>query len=244
MLVTGASSGIGRAVAVACQDAGAHVLLVARREEELLAVARRVDDGDPAARVHVCDLSREEEVDALVADILREYPRLDVIVSCAGRSIRRPARRALEKRDLRRSVAINMVGPATLMLGLLPALGPGSVIVDVSTCSAKPPFGPQWGAYQGSKAGFDAWFTSLGCELAREGIRCASAYLPLTRTPMSAPTYGRLVPMLTPQEAAAAVLRAALRPVRRVAPWWLTPLELAAVSAPRAIDAVLRMATR
>lgn len=232
VLVTGASAGIGRAVALALGRAGARVLLLARREAELQAVAQEIRALGGEARVYAADLSQPEDVQRVISQIKAEQASLDAVVSNAGRSIRRSAYRAAEKRDLERSVAVNLTGPAALLLGLLPLCGPGSVLVNVSTVSAKAPFGPRWGAYQGSKAGFDGWFGCLGAEVQERGVRCCSVYLPLTRTRMSAPTYRASVPALSTREAAESVAYALVRPVTRVAPWWLWWQELAALLFP------------
>lgn len=226
VLVTGASSGIGREVALILGKAGAHVLVLARREAELQSVAREILTYGGQASVIVADLSNPDDVEAVLQRLKDEFGHLDAVISNAGRSIRRSAYRAAEKRDLERSLAVNFSGPSALLLGLLPLCKPGAMLVNVSSVSAKPPFGPRWGSYQGSKAGFDAWFGCLGAEVQARGVRCASVYLPLTRTRMSAPTYGPLTPALSAREAAESVLYPLVRPVWRVAPWWLWWQEL------------------
>ena len=232
VLVTGASAGIGREVALLLGAAGARVLLLARSEDELHALAREIRGRGGEALVYVADLSNPVDVQEVVQGIKAEHRRLQAVISNAGRSIRRSAFKAAEKRDLERSVAVNFSGPAALLLGLLPLYPPEAVLVNVSTVSAKPPAGPRWGTYQGSKAGFDVWFQSLGAEVQVHGVRCASVYLPMTRTRMSAPTYHPLTPALTAREAAESVLFALVYPVTRVAPWWLWWQELTALLFP------------
>lgn len=237
VLVTGASFGIGREVALLLGAAGAQVVLLARSEAPLQQLADEIRLLGGQAVAVVADLSSPQEIEDVLRRLKQEVPRLDAVVSNAGRSIRRSAYRAAEKRDLERSLAVNFSGPGTLLLGLLPQLAPGAVLVNVSTVSAKAPFGPRWGAYQGSKAGFDAWFQCLGAEVQAHGgtgggVRCVSVYLPLTRTRMSAPTYRPSVPALSAREAAESVVYALLRPVTRVAPWWLWWQEAAALLFP------------
>ncbi|RJF72882.1 SDR family NAD(P)-dependent oxidoreductase [Deinococcus cavernae] len=232
VLVTGASAGIGREVAWLLGLAGARVLLLARSKAELQQVAHQIRAHGGEAEVLVADLSKPDQVEAAINDIKANHARLDAVVSNAGRSIRRSAFKAAEKRDLERSLAVNFTGPAALLLGLLPLCRPGTVLVNVSTVSARPPAGPRWGAYQGSKAGFDVWFQALGAEIQVSGVRCASVYLPLTRTRMSAPTYHPSTPALSAREAAESVVYALVRPVTRVAPWWLGWQELAALAFP------------
>lgn len=244
VLVTGASAGIGHEVAVRLGAARARVLLLARREAELQAVAQQIRTQGGQAAVYVADLSKPEDVQDVIERIRTAHPELHAVVSNAGRSIRRSAFRAAEKRDLERSLAVNVTGPAALLLGLLPLCPPGAVLVSVSTVSAKPPAGPRWGSYQGSKAGFDVWFQSLGAELQVHGVRCVSVYLPLTRTGMSAPTYHPLTPALSAREAAESVGFALIRPVTRVAPWWLSGQELLALLFPGVFRRVFALVAR
>jgi NAD(P)-dependent dehydrogenase (short-subunit alcohol dehydrogenase family) len=125
------------------------------------------------------------------------------------------------------------------VLALLPRLlaQDGTVIVNVSTVSARPPGAPRWGSYQGSKAGFDLWLRALGTELLDQDLSVRSVYLPLVRTRMSAASglYDR-VPALSAHEAAEVVAGALVFPRTRVAPWWLRGQEWAALLWPEWID--------
>lgn len=201
--------------------AGARVLLLARTPAALESLVSEIQRRGGAARAYVVDLAQPAEVEAVCRHILNEYPYLDGVISNAGQSIRRSVYKAREREDLTRSLAVNFDGPARLLLGLLPDFRSGTVLVNVSTVSAKAPFAPRWGSYQGSKLGFDAWFNCLGAELHLRHIRICSVYLPLTRTRMSAPTYGRPWLALSAKEAAQAVAYAFVVPGRRLAPWWL-----------------------
>lgn len=229
VLITGASYGIGEATAYLLAQAGAEVVLVARTEERLREVRDTIRQRGGKASFYCLDLSQPDEIASAVKQIQAQHPRLDAIVSNAGKSISRPVVQGVLKRDLERQMAVNFSGPAALILALLPRLiaQGGGVIVNVSSLAAKTPGSPRWGSYQGTKAGFDVWFHSLGTELRSQGVRVASIYLPLTRTRMSAPTKAyRFLPALSAHEAAQAVVLPLVRPVRRVAPWWLWWLEL------------------
>lgn len=244
ILVTGASFGIGREVALLLAAAGAKLLLVARSAGPLQELADLIAAQGGEAEVYPTDLSQPAEVEALVARLCAEHPKLDAVVSNAGRSIRRSAYQAAEKHDLERSLAVNFSGPAALILGLLPSLSSGAVIVNVSTVSAKPPGGPRWGAYQGTKAGFDLWLACLGAEVKASGVRVCSVYLPLTRTRMSAPTYSAVTLALSARDAAQSVVYALVRPVSRVAPWWLAWQEAGALLFPNALRRALGLVER
>lgn len=133
IVVTGASSGIGRAFALQVAAAGADAVLVARRAEELERVAAECERRGGGASVHVADLSTAEAARALAGGILRDGP-VAVLVNNAGRSIRR---RLLDCKpeDFDRLMAVNYSGPVALTMGLLPSMverGEGHVI-QIST---------------------------------------------------------------------------------------------------------------
>ncbi|MBB5233193.1 SDR family NAD(P)-dependent oxidoreductase [Deinococcus budaensis] len=234
VLVTGASSGIGEAAARQLGAAGAEVLLLARRAGRLEEVAAGIRAGGGRAHVYPADLADPGDVKAVAARIGAEFPDLWAVVSNAGKSVRRLALEGAARNDLGRLLAVNLSGPAALLLALLPGmLERGGVIVNVSSVSARQVGAPRWGAYQGSKAGFDLWLHALGAEVRGQGVRVASVYLPLVRTPMIAPTRAyRFLPALSADEAAHAALLPLVRPVVRVAPWWLRPVEVAGLLAP------------
>ncbi|QFP77404.1 SDR family oxidoreductase [Deinococcus sp. AJ005] len=242
VLVTGASYGIGEATARLLAGCGAEVLLLARSGGRLEAVAAEIRAAGGKASVYQLDLTDPIAIKGVDAQIEMNHPRIDVIIGNAGHSIRRPVLHSAEKDDLGRLLAVNFTGPAALLLSLLPRMvGQGSgVIVSVSSASALPPGIPRWAAYQGSKAGFDLWLGSLGNELRGRGVRVASVYLPLVRTRMIAPTRAyRFAPALTPLEAAQSVVYPLVKPLRRVAPWWLKGQQVAALLFPDMLDQAL-----
>lgn len=241
-MVTGASHGIGEATARLLASCGAEVLLLARSADRLAEVAAEIRAAGGQASVYQLDLTDSQAVRTVVAQIEATHPRINAVISNAGHSIRRSVLHSAEKDDLGRLLAVNFTGPATLLLALLPrmvALG-GGVIVSVSSASALPPGVPRWAAYQGSKAGFDLWLGSLGNELRGRGVRVSSVYLPLVRTRMIAPTRAyRFAPALTPLEAAQSVVYPLVKPLRRVAPWWLKGQQVAALLFPDVLNRAL-----
>lgn len=242
VVVTGASYGIGEATARLLASCGADVLLLARTGERLDEVAAQIRTAGGQASAYALDLSDAAAVRAVAAQIQADHPRIDVVVSNAGHSIRRPIQQAAGKDDLGRLLAVNFSGPAALLLALLPRMVAqgGGVIVSVASASGLPPGIPRWAAYQGSKAGFDLWLGSVGNELRGRGVRVASVYLPLVRTRMIAPTRAyRYVPALTPLEAAQSVVYPLVTSVRRVAPWWLKVQQVAALLWPEVLDRAL-----
>lgn len=246
VLVTGASHGIGRATAIRLARAGARVLLVARSADVLeeLADELRADGGD----VHAlpADLSdAEQAVPALARRILDEHGPPDVIVNNAGKSIRRSVEQSSERfHDYTRTANLNYLGPVRLLLELLPAMrarGCGH-IVNVSTVGVLLPPAPRWSAYQASKTAFDVWLRSLAAEARRDGITATSLYMALVHTRMSAPTDDfRLVPGLSPDEAAGLVCHAIVDRPPAIAPWWATTAALIDTAARGTSDRLVRL---
>ena len=229
VLITGASFGIGEATALLLAQAGAEVLLVARTADKLAGLVEHITRQGGKATAYPADLYSLDGLSRLMETIQAAHPRIDVVICNAGKSIRRSVLQSGERDDLGRSLALNFSSPAKMLLTLLPRMieQGGGQIINVSTVSVKQPAAPRWGTYQGSKAGFDMWLRSLANELHPRNIRVSSVYLPLVRTRMIAPTrmYDR-IPALTPLEAAQVIAYAMVKPVDRVAPWWLWPSEL------------------
>jgi acyl-CoA synthetase (AMP-forming)/AMP-acid ligase II/NAD(P)-dependent dehydrogenase (short-subunit alcohol dehydrogenase family) len=240
VLITGASSGIGEATAHLLAAAGARVLLVARSRDRLDQVAAAVRARGGAAEVHPADLADAAAVVALGRHLLETYGPIDVVVSNAGKSIRRSVALQYDRfHDFERTIGVNYLGPVRLLLALLPAMRQrrSGQVVDVSTFGVRVSPGPRWGAYQASKAAFDTWFRSMGVEARTDGVTTTSIYMPLVYTPMSAPTPSlRGLPGLYPAEAAGLVARAIVRRPRSIAPWWLLPAELASVLLRRPVE--------
>lgn len=224
VLVTGASHGIGRATAVKLAAAGATVLLVARSADLLDALAAELRAAGGVAHAYPADLTDLERLPELIDRVLAAHGPPDVIVNNAGKSIRRTIARSYERfHDFTRTIDLNYLGPVRLLLGLLPAMrarGSGHV-VNVSTVGVLLPPAPRWSAYQASKAAFDVWLRSMAAEARGDGITATSLYMALVHTRMSAPTDDfRLVPGLTPEQAADLVCHAIVARPTAIAPWW------------------------
>jgi NAD(P)-dependent dehydrogenase (short-subunit alcohol dehydrogenase family) len=210
VLVTGASSGIGEATALAVARAGATVLLVARRAEELERVRQEVEDAGGRAAAYPCDLTDGDAVDALVARVLAEHGAVDYLVNNAGRSIRRSLALTQGRfHDFERTMAINYFAPVRLTMGLLPAMreqGFGHV-VNVLSWGVQMK-APKFSAYLASKTALDTWSRIAGRETYGDGVTFTNMRFALVRTAMSAPTEAYAGRGASPEQAAARVLRA------------------------------------
>lgn len=130
VVITGASSGIGAATARAASRAGARLVLAARREDRVRALAAELG----RAIAVRCDVTDQAQVNALAADALDAYGRIDVLVNNAGQGLQAAVERiALD--DFRAVLELNLVAPLALMQAVLPAMrrqGAGR-IVNVSS---------------------------------------------------------------------------------------------------------------
>jgi NAD(P)-dependent dehydrogenase (short-subunit alcohol dehydrogenase family) len=238
VLLTGASSGIGRAFAHQLAEAGARLILVARdaaRLERTLAEVRALGATAVAIRA---DLADPAEVRGLVAELERGAETVDVLVNNAGLSIRRPVERSLDRpEDFERLLSVNYLGPLRLVLALLPGMlerGRGH-IVDVSTIGVQTG-APNFSGYVASKAALDHFARALMLELGRRPIRITTVHMPLVRTPMiEATAVYEAFPALAAQQAARRIGRALIRRPVRISPRWSTLLELLHAVAPETV---------
>ena len=247
VLVTGASEGIGAATARRLGRAGATVLLVARTASRLAEVRAEITAAGGTAYAHPADLSQPAAAEALGEELLARYRRVDVVVHCAGRSIRRSVADTADRfHDLRRTIDLNYLGPAQLLLVLLPAmrLTGGGHVVNVATAGLATP-AQNWSSYLASKAAFDTWLRCAAPELRAQGIAVSTIYCGLVRTRMSAPTrHYRRLPAMSPQEAAAMVCRAVAYRRRTTQAWWARLGEVPATAFKGTTERVLSLQPR
>jgi NAD(P)-dependent dehydrogenase (short-subunit alcohol dehydrogenase family) len=249
VLITGASSGIGRATAIKCGEAGAEVLLVARTPEKLEETKVEIEETGGTAHLHQCDLSSIEDVERMAKEVLDQHERVDILVNNAGRSIRRSVELSYDRfHDFERTMQLNYFGALRLILSLLPAMRKrskgrkGGHIINVSSIGVQT-HTPRFSAYVASKAALDAWSRCVASEVLDDGVHITTIYMPLVRTPMIAPTkmYDAF-PTSTPDEAAEMITNAMITKPKKVATRLGTFGELLYNVAPKASDAILNTA--
>jgi len=233
VLITGASSGIGRALAHQVAQAGGRLILVARDAARLERTLAEVQALGASAVAMRADLADPAQVRGLVAALEREA--VDVLVNNAGLSIRRPVERSLDRpEDFERLIAVNYLGPLVLTLGVLPGMleRDRGHIVCVSSIGVQAG-APNFSGYVASKAAMDHFARALLLELGRRPIRVTTVYLPLVRTPMiEATAIYEAFPALEAQQAARRIGKALIERPVRLAPAWTTALELLHTLAP------------
>lgn len=234
VLITGASYGIGESLAFLLSKTGANLILVARTKEKLEAIRNKIETETATASVRIfpVDLTNDNEVENLLSDLQNLPNGVDVFVSNAGKSIRRPLFESLERfHDFTRTMALNYFAPVKLTLALVPVLQRNrGHIINISAVNVLLIPAPFWTAYQSSKTAFDQWFRSAASELEAAGIAATSVYLPLVRTRMIEPTAEyKDAPAMSPDHVARIVCRAIYTPRRIFKPWWLIFGQLASV---------------
>jgi short-subunit dehydrogenase len=245
VMITGASSGIGQAAAFKVGAEGGTVLLVARTEAKLRETADKIESRGGKALVYPCDLSSPEDIDRMAGEVLDRQGRVDILVNNAGKSIRRSISRSYDRfHDFQRTMALNYFGPVKLILTLLPVMrerGSGHV-VNVSTIGLQTNT-PRYSAYLASKAALDAFSRSVAVEVIDDGVHFTTVYMPLVRTPMSAPTqvYDRF-PMLSPEDAAELITEAIRKRPKRIATTLGSLGQLTYAAVPGAQDLIVNRA--
>jgi NAD(P)-dependent dehydrogenase (short-subunit alcohol dehydrogenase family) len=247
VLITGASSGIGRAAALKIAAAGGIPLLVARTQEKLDEVREEIEAAGGTAYAYAADLSDYDSIDALVQRVLGDHPAVDMLVNNAGRSIRRSVALSYDRfHDYERTVRLNYLGTIRLVLGLLPHMRErrSGHIVNVSSIGvqASP---PRFSAYVASKAALDAFTRVVSSETIGDDVTFTTIHMPLVRTPMIAPTkmYDSF-PTISPDEAADLICEALRARPKQINTRLGTFAEVAYAVAPKAVDRILHMAYR
>jgi NAD(P)-dependent dehydrogenase (short-subunit alcohol dehydrogenase family) len=220
VLVTGASSGIGRATAFRMAEAGAKVIMVARGEEALRETQAEIAKQGGEVYWYTCDLTVLEEIDALIAKVLADHGHVDVLVNNAGRSIRRSIQLSFDRfHDFERTMQLNYFGSLRMTMGLLPTMigQRRGHVINISSIGVLSN-APRFSAYVASKAALDAFARCAGSELSHKGVSFTTINMPLVRTPMIAPTkIYENVPTISPEEAAELVADAVIHKPKRLA---------------------------
>jgi len=247
VLITGASSGIGRATALKVAAAGGVPLLIARNVENLEEVRAEIVAAGGTAYVYAADLADLDSVERLLERVLADHRNIDMLVNNAGRSIRRSIALSYDRfHDFERTMQLNYFGAVKLIIGLLPHMrerGFGH-IANVSSIGVQTN-PPRFSAYVASKAALDAFTRVVSSEVIGDGVTFTTIHMPLVRTPMIAPTkmYDAF-PAISPDEAGDMICEALRGRPKEMGTRVGKLGEVAYTISPRAMDRILHLAYR
>ncbi len=220
VLITGASSGIGKATALMMGQAGAKTIIVARGEEQLLETKAEIEAEGGQAFPYTCDLADLDDADRLIQQVLADHGQVDILINNAGRSIRRSISLSYDRfHDFERCMQLNYFGALRLIMGFLPVMEKrrSGQIINISSIGVLSN-APRFSAYVASKAALDAFARCAASEYNDTGVSFTTINMPLVRTPMIAPTkIYESVPTITPEDAADMVKQAVIYRPQRIA---------------------------
>jgi thioester reductase-like protein/short-subunit dehydrogenase involved in D-alanine esterification of teichoic acids len=210
VIITGASSGIGRAAAIAVAERGATVFALARNGNALDDLVAEIRSNGGQAYAFTCDVTDSGSVEHTVKDILGRFDHVDYLVNNAGRSIRRSVVNSTDRlHDYERVMAVNYFGAVRMVLALLPHWRERRFghVVNVSSAGVQAR-SPKYSSYLPTKAALDAFSEVVSSETLSDHITFTNIHMPLVATPMIVPSR-RLnpVPPISPEHAAAMVVR-------------------------------------
>jgi len=206
-LVTGASLGLGRALALAFAEEGARVVINARREASIRRVAGEVEDVGAEVLAVAADVSRGADVERLVRETVGRFGRIDVLVNNAGLLGPRVSIEEYPEDEWRRVIDANLTGPFLVSKRAIPHVPEGGSIINVVS-GVSIEGRPGWGAYSVSKFGVEGLTQILAAELAERGVRVNAVDPGGMRTDMRAAAYPEEDPQtrITPEENTAVFL--------------------------------------
>lgn len=236
VLVTGASSGIGRALAVELGRRGAHVAVLARRAELLFDVAGEVERAGGQSLALTADVRNAVEVEKAVARVGELWGRIDVLVANAGMSTTTAAT-SLRAREANDVISVNVMGVINCVAAVLPGMleRKSGHLVAISSLAAYRGM-PKSGAYSASKAAVSTFFESLRVDLRKSGLVVTTIHPGFIRTPMTAGRKTKLPFLMEVEPAARLIVRAIERQARTYAfPWPLASVVRLMKHVPNAI---------
>jgi short-subunit dehydrogenase len=219
-LITGASSGIGKATALAFAKVGINVALVSRSQDKLEAIATAARETGVEAKAYVLDLAKIEQVKSGIEEIAADFAPIDILVNNAGIGYTNSIE-ATPLSDWQQVMNLNLTSVFQCIQGIIPVMRHQhrGIIINVASIAGLQPF-PNWGAYNVSKAGLIALSKTLAAEERTHGIRvvtiCPGAVdTPLWDTQTVDADLNRSA-MLTPEIVAQSILHTALLPEQAV----------------------------
>lgn len=250
VIITGASSGIGRAAALAFSREGATTILVSRSEEKLQKVAEEIRISNPNLLIIPTDVSSQDSVHKMVKRVIGEYDRVDILFNNAGTAHVGPINHEKFVENTKAMMTVSFYGAVYCTSEVLPIMqrqGSGH-IVNMSSVVGRKAF-PQFGGYSIAMHAISAFSDALRQELYGSGVYVSIIHPALTQTPMLGhvspsdmpPPFRRLTP-ISPESVAEAVLNGVYKKQYRVIiPSQPKSLLIADAISPRLGDLIVRL---
>jgi NAD(P)-dependent dehydrogenase (short-subunit alcohol dehydrogenase family) len=196
-LVVGGHGGIGKAIALGLADAGADVAVASRNIEALKSVAKEIEAKGKGSLTVAVDVTDEKKVYAMVAQVLKTFPRIDILVNAAGLAIRKPAD-TFPIDEWQKVMDINTRGTflCCQAVGRVMLKQKGGRIINISSVRGRYGLPSGYAAYCPSKGAVDTLTRTLACEWAKSNV-LVNAVAPtivetdLTKDALADPAYAK-----------------------------------------------------
>ncbi|MGI8556478.1 MAG: SDR family NAD(P)-dependent oxidoreductase [Pyrinomonadaceae bacterium] len=226
VLLTGASSGIGEALALELAKRGAILGLLARRESLLRDLVAKCERKGTAARAFSCDITDEICVADAAQSLRNEFGKIDILIANAGIGGNSKSARDLKPADFRRVIDTNLVGAVNSVSAVLPQMleRENGQIVAISSLAGFRGL-PKSADYCASKAGMTAYFESVRLDVRRKGVSVTIIQPGFIKTPLTAGRAAKMPFLMELEDSIPYFLRAIEKKKKFAAfPWQLATL--------------------
>jgi short-subunit dehydrogenase len=212
VIITGASSGIGRAAALIFADLKSKVVLASRNEEELKSLKEEIQLKGGQALIRKTDISLFEDTRRMVKETIKEWGKIDILIANAGKYIQ-DVSHEIDIQSFKESFAVNFFGTLYVIKSVLPEMqheGKGHIVIINSLDAKKGISGD--GPYVSAKSALDGLGEVLRQEFKLKGINFTSIYPARVDTPM---LQNIKVPWITPKVSPGKVVNAIIKGIKR-----------------------------
>lgn len=226
VFLTGASSGIGEALAIALAKRGTALGLLARRKELLAKLAAECERSGGTARIFPCDVTDEAAVEDAASELLAEFGKIDILIANAGIGGNDKDTRELRPSSVKKVIDTNLLGAVNVVHAVLPSMmksGSGQLVAISSLAGFRGL--PKSAAYSASKAGMTAFFESVRLDTKHLGIDVTIIQPGFIRTPLTESRANRMPFLMELDDAIPLFIRAIEKKKKFAAfPWQLATI--------------------
>lgn len=185
-MLTGASSGIGEALAIVMANRGAILGLIARREDLLNNLKQKIEQNGGTARYFVCDVTDKDKLFEAAESLRNEFGKIDIMIANAGIGGNNKETRNLEADAVAKVININLIGAVNSVAAVLPPMleKKSGQLVAISSLAGIRGL-PKSAAYSASKAGMTAFFESVRLDVQNKGVAVTIIQPGFIRTPLT-----------------------------------------------------------